>query len=87
MDAHRLIVGLAIVGGAWPATAVAQIPVPTPGFQTLYSFSSYDDGVLPLNVIVDPATGDLYGATRSGGMVASRVMPALFSSSISPPGR
>src|ERR1700686_4542757 len=64
---HRLIVGLAIIACAWPATAVGQIIVQPPGFPTLYSFNNYQDGVVPTRVVFDPATGDLYGATHAGG--------------------
>jgi uncharacterized repeat protein (TIGR03803 family) len=66
---HRLIVVLAIMACAWPATAVGQIIAQTPGFQTLYSFNGYADGIFPTGVVVDPATGDLYGATHSGGNI------------------
>jgi uncharacterized repeat protein (TIGR03803 family) len=37
---------------------------------TIYTFQAPTDGWLPFGVVLDPTTGRLYGATRSGGNLA-----------------
>jgi uncharacterized repeat protein (TIGR03803 family) len=55
---------------ALPASANGQT------FHTLYSFKGPPDGRVPWGVVVDPATGDLYGTTRSGGIGITAPCPA-----------
>jgi hypothetical protein len=61
----RDLIGVLAIGAlGWPTSPAAQ------AFQTLYSFQGSPDGQLPNTIVVDPATGNLYGTTRSGGNTA-----------------
>src|SRR5258708_16628435 len=61
----RCLIGALAIGAlGWPACAAAQ------AFQTIYSFQGAPDGMLPFGIVVDTATGNIYGTTRSGGNTA-----------------
>lgn len=69
-DGTSPLYGTTIAGGTGGSGTVFSL---TPGnggwnFQTLYNFSGGSDGALPrAGVIVDPASGDLYGTTSYAG--------------------
>lgn len=56
-----LVCALTAAAISWPVGAKAQTS------HTIYTFQAPTDGWLPLGVVLDPTTGRLYGATRSGG--------------------
>lgn len=82
-DGKSPLYGTTIAGGSGQSGTVFSL---TPGkggwnFQTLYNFSGGNDGALPrAGVIVDPASGDLFGTTSYGGADSSGTIFKLANS-------